>query len=277
MSTATAAAKGRSSRAAIYRAPDLDALHRGGPPRGDQRASTPRCVSSVGTWEREVEVPHHRPGEGVNISLSSPARILSAWTSSVSAFDQLIRVQVEKYLRGFELGHTECSSILSGAWAATPAPWLQVSASRNAARRAPVPRRERVAEPTPTLRKTCCPVHALQVAPCVECKTTGATSPKREDGIVVINREEASAARSAWGPAPTRPVPVGPSEDSYFGAELNVKLRGADVPGHAGRRRGPCTFCAERIDAGDGQVQACVAACRPGPACSATWTAAQPG
>ena len=101
-----------------------------------------------------------------------------------------------------------------------------------------------------------------EVAPCVEVCPTGATY-KREDGIVVINKEECIGCESFVGACPYQARSKAASEDGYFGAELNEyeELMYPVMPAGAVDK---CTFCAERIDAGDGQVQACVAACPAG-------------
>lgn len=80
-----------------HRAPDLNArLHRGGSPRGD-RGHPPRVrLVGCGHLGREVEVPHHRPGKGVNLVTLIPGQDPKRMDHIVSAFDQLIRVKVEK-------------------------------------------------------------------------------------------------------------------------------------------------------------------------------------
>ena len=82
----------------------------------------------------------------------------------------------------------------------------------------------------PDVRMTAYPMLCMHCenAPCVEVCPTGA-SFKREDGIVAINKYEEVMY-------PT--MPKGTVDK--------------------------CTFCADRIDAGDGRVQACVAACPAG-------------
>lgn len=116
----------------------------------------------------------------------------------------------------------------------------------------------------PDVRKTSLPLLCMhcEVAPCVEVCPTGATY-KREDGIVVINKEECIGCESFVGACPYQARSKAASEDGYFGAELNEyeELMYPVMPAGAVDK---CTFCAERIDAGDGQVQACVAACPAG-------------
>ena len=99
-------------------------------------------------------------------------------------------------------------------------------------------------------------------APCVEVCPTGA-SVKREDGIVVINKDECIGCKSCMEVCPYDVRHFSESEDGYFGAELNEyeELMYPTMPKGTVDK---CTFCADRIDAGAGQVQACVAACPGG-------------
>lgn len=53
------------------------------------------------------------------------------------------------------------------------------------------------------------------------------------------------------------------SEDGYFGSELS-EYEAVMYETMPPMTMDKCTFCAERIDAGKGEVQACVAACPAG-------------
>ena len=95
-------------------------------------------------------------------------------------------------------------------------------------------------------------------APCVEICPTGA-SIKRDDGIVVINKDECIGCGSCQTVCPYDARHLAESEEGYFGEQLN-EYEELMYPTMPPATMDKCTFCAERIDAGDGQMQACVAA-----------------
>ena len=116
----------------------------------------------------------------------------------------------------------------------------------------------------PTARKTAIPMLCMHCAdaPCVEICPTGA-SIKREDGIVVINKDECIGCGSCQTACPYDARHLAESEDGYFGPQLN-EYEEKLYPTMPKATMDKCTFCAERIDAGKGVKQACVAACPTG-------------
>ena len=99
--------------------------------------------------------------------------------------------------------------------------------------------------------------------PCVEaCAVEGATY-KRDDGIVVIDKEKCIGCKACIAACPYGSRYYRETEDGYFGAELNEyeEVMYTVMPQGTVDK---CTFCAERIDAGGNQPQACVAACVAG-------------
>lgn len=116
----------------------------------------------------------------------------------------------------------------------------------------------------PSARKTAIPMLCMhcETAPCVEVCPTGA-SFKREDGIVAVNKDECIGCKSCVSACPYGARYYTEDEAGYFGAELN-EYEEVMYPTMPAGTVDKCTFCAERIDAGDGRVQACVAACPAG-------------
>ncbi|MFR1640272.1 MAG: 4Fe-4S dicluster domain-containing protein [Eggerthellaceae bacterium] len=97
--------------------------------------------------------------------------------------------------------------------------------------------------------------------PCVEaCAVEGATY-KRDDGIVVIDKEKCIGCKACIAACPYGSRYYRETEDGYFGAELNEYESYTVMPQGTVDK---CTFCAERVDAGNGEPQACVAACPAG-------------
>lgn len=117
----------------------------------------------------------------------------------------------------------------------------------------------------PEVRKIITPMLCMHCenAPCVEaCPVEGATY-KREDGIVVVDKEKCIGCKACMLACPYGARYYRETEDGYFGAELNEyeEVMYVDMPiGTVDK----CTFCVERIDAGEGEIQACVAACPAG-------------
>ncbi len=107
-------------------------------------------------------------------------------------------------------------------------------------------------------------VHALRESalhrgvPTVE----GATY-KRDDGIVVVDKEKCIGCKACIAACPYGARYYCESEQGYFGSDLNEyeEVMYAAMPQGTVDK---CTFCAERIDAGGNQPQACVAACVAG-------------
>lgn len=124
---------------------------------------------------------------------------------------------------------------------------------------------ERKCEGTyPDVRQTAYPMLCMHCenAPCVEMCPTGA-SVKRDDGIVVINKDDCIGCKTCMNACPYDARQFSENEDGYFGAELN-EYEDVMYPTMPAGTMDKCTFCAERIDAGEGQMQACVAACPGG-------------
>ena len=96
--------------------------------------------------------------------------------------------------------------------------------------------------------------------PCVEaCAVEGATF-KRDDGIVVVDKEKCIGCKACIAACPYGARYFRETEDGYFGSELNA-YEEVMYPTMPKGSVDKCTFCVERIDAGDGVPQACVAAC----------------
>ena len=98
--------------------------------------------------------------------------------------------------------------------------------------------------------------------PCVEaCAVEGATY-KRDDGIVVVDKEKCIGCKACIAACPYGARYYCESEQGYFGDlnEYEEVMYAAMPQGTVDK----CTFCAERIDAGGNQPQACVAACVAG-------------
>lgn len=116
----------------------------------------------------------------------------------------------------------------------------------------------------PDVRKTAVPMLCMHCenAPCVEVCPTGA-SVKREDGIVTINKDECIGCKTCMSACPYGARYYSESEDGYFGPELN-EYEAVMYPAMPAGTVDKCTFCADRIDAGGDQKQACVAACPAG-------------
>lgn len=116
----------------------------------------------------------------------------------------------------------------------------------------------------PTARKVITPVLCMQceTAPCIAaCAVEGATY-KRDDGIVVVDKEKCIGCKACIAACPYGARYYCEKEGGYFGSELNEyeeTMYPYIVPGTVDK----CTFCVERID-GDGSPQACVAACPAG-------------
>lgn len=116
----------------------------------------------------------------------------------------------------------------------------------------------------PDVRMTAYPMLCMHCenAPCVEVCPTGA-SFKREDGIVAINKDECIGCKSCMSACPYGARYYREDENGYFGGTLN-EYEEVMYPTMPKGTVDKCTFCADRIDAGDGRVQACVAACPAG-------------
>ena len=116
----------------------------------------------------------------------------------------------------------------------------------------------------PDVRMTAYPMLCMhcEVAPCVEVCPTGA-SVKRDDGIVVINKDECIGCKSCMGACPYGARCYSEDENGYFGETLN-EYEEVMYPTMPAGTMDKCTFCAERIDAGEGAQQACGAACPGG-------------
>ena len=116
----------------------------------------------------------------------------------------------------------------------------------------------------PDARKTILPVlcNHCENAPCVEACPSGATM-KREDGIVVIDKEVCIGCKACVSACPYGARYYYESETGYFG-ELNEYEQVKYAEDMPTGKVDKCTFCADRIDAGKGEVQACVAACPAG-------------
>lgn len=113
----------------------------------------------------------------------------------------------------------------------------------------------------PNVRKSIVPMLCMHCenAPCVDVCPTGATF-KRDDGIVVVDKDLCIGCRSCMMACPYEARYYRESEDGYFGAELN-EYETLMYPVMPKGTVDKCTFCVERIDAGKGEQQACVAAC----------------
>ena len=121
---------------------------------------------------------------------------------------------------------------------------------------------EREVEGTyPAVRLTAVPMLCMHCenAPCVEVCPTGA-SFKREDGIVSVNKDECIGCKSCMAACPYGARYYREDENGYFGETLN-EYEEVMYPTMPKGTVDKCTFCADRIDAADGRVQACVAAC----------------
>ena len=116
----------------------------------------------------------------------------------------------------------------------------------------------------PAARKTAVPMLCMhcETAPCVEICPAGATY-KREDGIVVIDKEKCIGCGSCATVCPYDARHLAESEEGYFGPELN-EYEAVMYEAMPKMTMDKCTFCADRIDGGDGRSQACVAACPAG-------------
>lgn len=116
----------------------------------------------------------------------------------------------------------------------------------------------------PNVRRNIIPTLCMHCenAPCVAaCAAEGATY-KRDDGIVVIDKEKCIGCKACIAACPYGARYYCESEQGYFG-ELN-EYESAMYPAYMPHGTvDKCTFCSERID-GDGSVQACVAACPAG-------------
>ena len=100
-------------------------------------------------------------------------------------------------------------------------------------------------------------------APCIAaCAVEGATY-KRDDGIVMIDKEKFIGCKACITACPYAARYYVESEGGYFGSELN-EYEALMYPTMPKGSVDKCTFCVERIDAGKGEVQACVAACPAG-------------
>lgn len=110
--------------------------------------------------------------------------------------------------------------------------------------------------PTPMLCMHC------ENAACVEVCPTGA-SVKREDGIVTVDKDMCIGCKSCMSACPYGARYYREDEAGYFGETLN-EYEELMYPVMPKGTVDKCTFCAERIDAGKGEMQACVAACPAG-------------
>ena len=116
----------------------------------------------------------------------------------------------------------------------------------------------------PDARKTAVPMLCMHCEnpPCIEaCAVEGATY-KRDDGIVVVDKEKCIGCKACIAACPYGARYYCESEQGYFGDlnEYEEVMYAAMPQGTVDK----CTFCAERIDAGGNQPQACVAACVAG-------------
>lgn len=101
-----------------------------------------------------------------------------------------------------------------------------------------------------------------EVAPCIEVCTVEGATYKRDDGIVMIDKEVCIGCKACIAACPYGARYVRESDEGYFGPELNEY----ETVMYTNTPEGmidKCTFCVERID-GDGSPQACVAACPAG-------------
>ena len=124
---------------------------------------------------------------------------------------------------------------------------------------------ERKTEGTyPNVRKNIVPMLCMHCenAPCAEVCPTGATV-QRADGIVTVNKDECIGCKSCMNACPYGARYYREDENGYFGEVLN-EYEEVMYPTMPKGTVDKCTFCAERIDAGKGEVQACVAACPAG-------------
>ncbi len=117
----------------------------------------------------------------------------------------------------------------------------------------------------PDVRRNIVPMLCMHCEnpPCVEaCAVEGATY-KRDDGIVVIDKEKCIGCKACIAACPYGSRYYREDEAGYFGDELNEyeSLMYTVMPKGCVDK---CTFCVERVDAGDGKPQACVAACPAG-------------
>ena len=117
----------------------------------------------------------------------------------------------------------------------------------------------------PNVRKTAVPMlcNHCETTPCIEaCAVEGATY-KRDDGIVVIDKEKCIGCKACVAACPYGSRYYIESADGYFGSDLN-EYEQVVYPSMPQGTVDKCTFCVERIDAGNGEPQACVAACPAG-------------
>ena len=125
---------------------------------------------------------------------------------------------------------------------------------------------ERQAEGTfPDVRKNVVPMLCMHCEnpPCIEaCAVEGATY-KRDDGIVVVDKEKCIGCKACIAACPYGARYYREDETGYFGETLN-EYEELMYPVMPKGTVDKCTFCAERIDAGGNQPQACVAACPAG-------------
>lgn len=124
---------------------------------------------------------------------------------------------------------------------------------------------ERIEEGTfPDTKKEIIPMLCMHCenAPCIEACPTGA-SYKREDGIVAINKDKCIGCQACVNACPYGARYYREDETGYFGEELN-EYETLMYPTMPSGTVDKCTFCVERIDAGKGEVQACVSACPAG-------------
>jgi len=99
--------------------------------------------------------------------------------------------------------------------------------------------------------------------PCVEACAVENATYKRDDGIVVIDKEKCIGCKACIAACPYGSRYYCENGEGYFGADLN-EYEAVMYPTMPQGTVDKCTFCVERIDAGGNDPQACVTACPAG-------------